>query len=329
MVDRTRWESLSMVRRLQRLTTAQTEGEIGLEAEIAETESARDEQTRAKRCEAQRKRRAAAFAEEYELEERARQTQLPSSDDRRFEGHKCRRIQEAARQRLRWSSQSSRRSQTPQARQALSNLSFNAVNAGTGSSASYVTAPNTLPSQSTYTSTLDRQAMVNQLGFADMPSSDPLPVLDDSRPSQAMNASNLDRQAMMEQLRRSQASIFATAPTQQPPPTPIPAPPANEFFNGDDPFTGDQQRPSATPQSRRIAGLFDAAEGQMSQLGQEIPSSPTIFTAMQPPASLAEILGTQLPGWWTDSSLLTASVPAPTRATIAVENTQQAGYWTA
>ncbi|ORY88010.1 hypothetical protein BCR37DRAFT_375998 [Protomyces lactucae-debilis] len=178
MVDRSFWETLTFGRRLIRLKTAQNGGETGLEAEIADIERERDDRARTKNAERMRKRRAEAFAEESELEERARQTQLPSSDDRRFEGHKCRRIQEAARQRLRWSSQSSRRSQTPQARQALSNLSSNAVNAGTGSSASYVTAPNALPSQSTYTSTLDRQAMVNQLGFADMPSSDSLPVLD-------------------------------------------------------------------------------------------------------------------------------------------------------
>ncbi|ORY83044.1 hypothetical protein BCR37DRAFT_413178 [Protomyces lactucae-debilis] len=50
---------------------------------------------------------------------------------------------------------------------------------------------------------------------------------------------------------------------------------------------------------------------------------------MQPPTSTADVFGTQSPGWWTDSSLLTASMPAPTGATGAIENTQRAGYWTA
>ncbi|ORY73205.1 hypothetical protein BCR37DRAFT_384833 [Protomyces lactucae-debilis] len=82
MVNRTNWNSLALGRRLTRLKTAQEEGETGLEAEIAEIESTRAEQIRAKNTELIRKRRA----EEAELEERARQTQLPSSDDRRFEG---------------------------------------------------------------------------------------------------------------------------------------------------------------------------------------------------------------------------------------------------
>ncbi|ORY86842.1 hypothetical protein BCR37DRAFT_376107 [Protomyces lactucae-debilis] len=87
-----------------------------------------------------------ASAELAELEERARQGQLPSSDAERLEELQYRRTKEATRSRLSHSSQGSRRTQTSRPKQALSNLSPNAADAQAGSSASSMTVPNALPS---------------------------------------------------------------------------------------------------------------------------------------------------------------------------------------
>ncbi|ORY78599.1 hypothetical protein BCR37DRAFT_108485 [Protomyces lactucae-debilis] len=87
MVDRRVWESISLGRRLTRLRTAQKEGEIGLEAEIAEIARERADRARTRNSERKRGLRAAALAEEADLEERARQTRPPTSGDMRLDEH--------------------------------------------------------------------------------------------------------------------------------------------------------------------------------------------------------------------------------------------------
>ncbi|ORY86840.1 hypothetical protein BCR37DRAFT_376093 [Protomyces lactucae-debilis] len=166
MVDRRLWETLALGRRLTRLRWAQKEeGETGLEAEIAETERARVEQARAKDTARKRKFRVEASAELAELEERARQGQLPSSDAERLEELQYRRTKEATRSRLSHSSQGSRRIQTSQPKQALSKLSPSAADAQAGFSASSMTAPNALPSIQSDSSNLNASPAIDILGL--------------------------------------------------------------------------------------------------------------------------------------------------------------------
>ncbi|ORY85708.1 hypothetical protein BCR37DRAFT_248350 [Protomyces lactucae-debilis] len=107
--------------------------------------------------------------------------------------------------------------------------------------------------------------MVNQLDFS-LPTTDSLPVLDDTQPSQAMQMSSLNRLTMMAQLQRSQSSLSAKAQTQQPSPTLHAPTPALELYNDVQQLTGEQQHFSTTLQCRRFPGLFNAEERHMSQL---------------------------------------------------------------